>query len=228
MSFDIKLYRSKLEDLKSRKKFLQEQIDNCSLIVESKRKELDSSVKARKIIIDVSLTTQQYFVNYVQSLVTMVIRAVFERDFYFIVNYENKRNKSECELLVKEGEEGVPFVPKNEMGGGLLDVISIALRVVVWSLMNPQSRPIMFLDEPMKFVGSSGGMLEKTMNMIKEISERLGIQFIINTHEKEIFRFADKSYLVVHNGICSNVVQLDINSGIDNKKLKRRNIRINT
>jgi len=226
MSCDIKLYRDKLERLKSKRDFLQEQIDKCLVEIQNKKQELENYVRARKIIVDVALLTQKHFVEYVQSLVTMAIRAVFDRDFYFIVNYENKRNKSECELLVKEGENGEPFIPKNEMGGGLLDIISIALRVVIWSLMRPQSRPIMFLDEPMKFVGSSGGMLERTIKMIKEISERLGIQFIINTHEKDIFMLADKCYIVSHNGVYSEVSVLN-NDAEDkeesaSKKIKRR------
>jgi len=225
MSYDLQKYRIALDDWKSRKKFLQEQIDNCRIIIDSKKEDAENTIKARKIIVDVALMTQKNFVEHVQSLVTMAIRSVFGRDFYFMVNYESKRNKSECELLVKEGIDGVPFIPKNEMGGGLLDVISIALRVVVWSLMNPRSRAIMFLDEPMKFVGSSGGMLNKTVQMVKEISSRLGIQFIINTHEKDIVGLADNCYLVTHNGIMSDVSLLGVQEKLSITKIKRRKLR---
>jgi DNA repair exonuclease SbcCD ATPase subunit len=50
------------------------------------------------------------------------------------------------------------------------------------------------LDEPLRFLSSDNQ--EKASRMIKELSQRLGIQFIIVTHESILASYADKVFEV--------------------------------
>ena len=50
---------------------------------------------------------------------------------------ERKRNKLECRPVVMEGD--YEYTAKDEMGGGIIDIISFAFRVVLWSLESPLS-----------------------------------------------------------------------------------------
>jgi ABC-type sugar transport system ATPase subunit len=52
----------------------------------------------------------------------------------------------------------------------------------------------MILDEPLRFV--SAKYQEKASAMIKEISEKLGIQFIIVTHNEVLASYADRTFEV--------------------------------
>jgi len=56
----------------------------------------------------------------------------------------------------------------------------------------PRSRPVIILDEPMKFL--SVDKQEKASLMIKELSDKLGLQFIIITHEPSLAIHANKIF----------------------------------
>lgn len=150
-------------------------------------------IKARWILAEVTKLTQERFKRRVESLITMVIRSVFDRDFEFELIMERKRNKLECRPIIKEN--GNEFDPKFDRGGGLIDVISFAFRLVLWSLEKPSSRNVFILDEPFRFIGK-GAMLERAGVMLKELSEKLNFQVIMITHEKQLESIADKVFQV--------------------------------
>jgi DNA repair exonuclease SbcCD ATPase subunit len=171
--------------------------------LEALKAQSENLSKARWILAEIAKETQTAFQTKVESLVTSAIRAVFEeRAFEFKLVFEQKRNKFECKPIVVEGEN--EYEPKDELGGGIIDLISFAFRVVLWHLENPRSRNVFVLDEPMKFVGK-GDLLMRAGRMIKEISHRLGFQIIMVTHEPELAEIADKAWVVEHDGTQSNV-----------------------
>ena len=171
--------------------------------VEHLKGQAENYTKARWILAEVSKETQRNFQVKVESLVTSAIRAVFEeRPFQFKLIFEQKRNKFECRPVVVEDDH--EYEPEDELGGGIIDVISFAFRVVLWHLENPRSRNLFVLDEPMKFVGK-GDLLMRAGRMIKEISHRLGFQIIMVTHEPELAEIADKAWSVDHDGTKSHL-----------------------
>jgi len=115
--------------------------------------------KARVIIAEVGNFTQTYLKSYIEEMVTTALQAVFEEeDYQFIIDFDIKRNKPEAKISLKlRGEE---TDPKDSCGGGVLDVASFALRVVLWSIENPKSTNTLILDEPMKFLH---GKIENAM-----------------------------------------------------------------
>ena len=90
--------------------------------------------------------------------------------------------------------------PLSASGVGAVDVASFALRVASWSMQRPKSRSTLILDEPFRFL--SADYQEQASVMIKEISDKLGIQFIIITHETILTSCADKIFEVkIRKGI---------------------------
>jgi len=177
----------------------------------------ESLTIARWVFSEVSQLTQDRFKKHVESLVTMAIRAVFDRPFTFELVFEWKRNKMECRPIIMEN--GNEFDPENDMGGGIVDIIAFALRIVLWSLESPRSRNIIILDEPFRFVGDYAALAGK---MLKEVSHMLGIQFLMITHEEELAEIADKAYKVVHNGQYSELISYSTSKCVVEKKHKLR------
>jgi DNA repair exonuclease SbcCD ATPase subunit len=103
-------------------------------------------------------------------------------------------------FFVRDGEKVNPI---DATGGGAVDIAAFALRVASWSMMNPRTRPVMILDEPLKNLDKE--RQQKGSAMIKEVSERLGIQFIIITHEEALTEYADKTFNVTIKKGISNV-----------------------
>lgn len=198
---------SELETIVTKKKaeraLLITQRKEMQARVEQLKTDSENYTKARWILAEVAKETQKSFQVKVESLVTSAIRAVYEeRPLQFKLVFEQKRNKFECKPLVMEGD--YEFDPKDELGGGIIDLISFAFRVVLWHLENPRSRNVFVLDEPMKFVGK-GDLLMRAGRMIKEISHRLGFQIIMVTHEPELAEIADKAWSVDHDGTKSSL-----------------------
>ncbi|MDD4931828.1 MAG: hypothetical protein PHG66_06835 [Candidatus Colwellbacteria bacterium] len=175
-------------------------------LIDEGKKNLENLMKARWTVTEVQRLTQERFKHRVETLVTMVIRSIFEdREFGFELAFEEKRNQMEVKPIVYEMIDGQKHVyenPEDDYGGGLVDVISFALRIVMWSLENPKSRNVIILDEPMKNMGS---LILLGGQMLSEIAHKLGLQLIIITHDQELIDIADRSYHVTHDKYQSHV-----------------------
>ncbi len=164
--------------------------------------------KARVIVAEAGKYTQSYLKDYIEEMVTTALQAVFEEDYKFIIDFDIKRNKPEAKISLKiRGEE---VDPKDSVGGGILDVASFALRIVLWSIENPRSSNTIILDESFKFVH---GALENVSKMIRELSKKLELQIIIVTQLEELAENADKVFKVTHNGKFSEVEEIINDSG---------------
>jgi DNA repair exonuclease SbcCD ATPase subunit len=186
----------RFNNIKAKRDLFLETLQQKRSHLESGMERKNHLVKARWVIAEVSKNTQEAFRKHMEELSTMVVNSIFEdRDFKFKLNFEQKRNKVECELLIQEGDS--VYRPRDELGGGIVDVLSFALRIVLWSMENPRSRNIIILDEPFRFV--SKALMSKVGKVLQEISHKLNIQIILVTHEQEIAESADKSWSVSHN-----------------------------
>jgi len=164
--------------------------------------------KANLILNEVGKQRQRQFKKVVDRLVGMAIISVFEdRDLSFHLEFDKKAGKTTCIPIVKEGDS--EYIPKDDMGGSIIDVISLALRIVLWLTESPRSRPIFILDEPFKFAGV---YLGKICEMLKKLSRDLELQIIMITYDEEFFEGADRVFLVRHNG----------KESIVNRVIKRR------
>lgn len=194
---------------KNKIEHLTADFDEKEETIEILKQTIETLTKARWTITEVQRLTQERFKHRVESLVTMAIKSVFEgRDFGFELVFEEKRNQMEIRPVVYEMIDGVRQDlddPEFDFGGGLVDVISFAWRIVMWSLENPKSRGVIILDEPMK---NMGDLIVLGGEMLKEIAHKLGLQLIIITHEKELIDIADKAYHVKHDGYSSHVKEI--------------------
>lgn len=167
------------------------------------KKEISAHIEARDTITKVIQITQFRIRKYIERTVTLAIRSVFDRPYTFHLKFKEQRNRVECIATVKE--HGNIRDPKADMGGGLMDIIAIGFRVALLLIENPRSRMMLFLDQPFSHCG---GMIKRGATMVKELSRELFIQFIIITHERELSKIADRSWLVDHNGEKSIVSRI--------------------
>ena len=151
---------------------------------------LHHAQKAQAVVQEVAQQTQQELEYHVSELVTLALSTVFagEEDYEVSVDFIVKRAKTECEIsLLTAG--GEPISPMGATGGGVVDVAAFAFRVSLWCLKNPRRRNCLILDEPFRQLSTD--LQKKASKMLKELSERLGLQFIIVTHEEELLDAAD-------------------------------------
>ena len=148
---------------------------------------------ARDVVIRVMLATQGKIKTFVEDVVSKALATVYGSNYAFELEYDQKRNQVEATpWIVIDGERNGP---RDEIGGGVLDVASLAMRLAVWALTDPLPSRTFLLDEPSKFV--SVDMQPEFGRMLAELADMLDIQFVVVTHSPEVAEQAGRAYTVV-------------------------------
>lgn len=164
-------------------------------------RELTRYEQAREVVREVGLKTQEQLQFHISDITSLALEAVFEDPYELVVEFVQRRNKTECDLLFERN--GHQIDPTTGAGVGALDIASLALRVVAWSMQTPKSRNTIILDEPFRHL--SEDMQEQASMMLKELSDRLGLQFIVITHRTTLTEYADKVFTVTKRKRVSKV-----------------------
>jgi DNA repair exonuclease SbcCD ATPase subunit len=184
--------RSRIERLRGSQSTLQRQKETSRTAIKENSKELRRYEQAREIVREVGLKTQQQLQYHISDITSLALEAVFDNPYELKAEFVQRRNKTECDLYFVR--DSMIADPQSASGGGAVDVAAFALRVASWSMQNPRLRNTIILDEPMRFL--SDDYQEQASKMLKEISDRMGIQFIIITHEQTLSEYADKTFQV--------------------------------
>lgn len=188
----LKEIRTIIEQKKGQRELIENSINSLNNEVVLLNKEIKRSDKAQVIIQKVAKETQQELEYHISDIVTMAIETIFDDPYKFKIEFETKRNRTECSLLFER--DGELISPLMASGGGVIDVASFALRIALWTLQTPRNRNVLILDEPFKFL--SKDLLPRSSELLKELSSKLKLQFIIVTHLDELTENADKTFTV--------------------------------
>ena len=148
--------------------------------------------QAIEIVKVVGLKTQEKLQYEISEITTMALDTVFDESYVLSAEFVERRGKTECDLLLKTDEMTID--PLSASGGGVVDVLSFALRVAAYSMQHPKVRPVLLLDEP--FTHLSDQLLPKACLLLKRISEELNVQLIIITHAETLMDSADVVFKV--------------------------------
>lgn len=181
----LTVFEKKLNEAKAKKKILKKSLAELKDSAIEQRKEKEAAEKARIVLQEVAQATQAKLEYNIENLVTLALHSVFPDPYNFKVQFLQKRNKTECELLFEKNE--TYFKPLESSGGGPIDVASLALRLTFWKLT--KSRPVLILDEPLKFVSSD--LRSFCGKILKDLSEKMGVQIIMISHLSELLEYAD-------------------------------------
>jgi DNA repair ATPase RecN len=137
----------------------------------------------------VAKETQEQLKFQIEDIVKTCIDTCFPDEYDFKVEFEIKRGKTECALkFYKNGHEIDDLLESG--GGGVVDVASLGLRVAAWCLGNTANTLV--LDEPGKFV--SRCLVRQFAEVIKVLSEKLGLQIIMVSHIPEFIENSEKVF----------------------------------
>lgn len=188
---EIAAMAEKLKILEGRR---QEKTDQLNKITNSLNKEVvyqENCQKARIIVQTVVEQLQKNIEFHISSLVTKALASVFPDPYTFALKFVPRRNKTEADLIFSKRGKTTDDI-MNSGGGGVADIVGkIALPMACWSLK--KTRPTIMLDEPTKFLHSPT-YRAKAAELIKELSEKIGLQIIIIAGEgqEELIQTADK------------------------------------
>jgi len=180
MISEIKSYRTKLEHKRGEQKRLQVLKNETEEELASSKKSLRYHQKAREVIRQVGLKTQQQLSYNVGEITSMALESVLQDPYQLKLDFVERRNKTECDIIfTRRGIDIDPF----SGGGGAIDVASFSLRIASWVMSSSKSRNTLILDEPFKHLKGEETN-RRMLLMLKQISEKLGIQIIMVSDER--------------------------------------------
>ena len=187
---DIKQLRNTLEQQKGQRTQVKKSIHSIRQSLREYKLSLLHHEQAREVIRQVAIETQQQLQFHISDITSLALEAVFDDPYELTAEFVQRRNKTECDLyFIRDGSRVDPL---SASGGGAVDVAAFALRVASWTMSRPRPRATIILDEPLRFL--SVDLQPRASQMIKELSTRLEIQFIIVTHENTLTDQADRVF----------------------------------
>ncbi|MCK9430612.1 MAG: hypothetical protein M0R17_11490 [Candidatus Omnitrophica bacterium] len=199
----LKELRNKLEQQKGKQIELKNSINDLRSEIHKNNDHLENLEQALEIIKIVGTNTQKALQFHVSDITSLALESIFPDPYKLVLDFVDRRNKIECDILFERN--GERSKPKDSTGGGIIDVTAFALRIACWSMAVRKTRNIIIMDEPMKWV--SAEYQESASEMIKEVSKKLGIQFILITHCEALTSYADKVFVVTQNKGISKVIE---------------------
>lgn len=167
--------------------------------------------KLEKVVILLKKTSEyarEQTKQQIERLVTNCLRFVFENEVSFEIEFrETKTNFADFYVIDKYGDYHVKTDPETSRGGGIVDIVALALRVAFIQTGQPISEGPIILDEPAKHV--SNEYIDKVSEFIKKLSESFQRQVIMVTHSQNLSAIGDRSFRIEKKDSGSQVTLLE-------------------
>lgn len=158
--------------------------------------ELDLLSKVSILFQKTSEFAREQAKDQIESLVTKCLQYIFESNIEFLIEIEELRGKSNAEFYVISQIEDILIKTKPELsrGGGVVDIVSLALRIAFLQTHKPRIEGPLILDEPAKHV--SDEYIFNVSDFLKQTSELFNRQVIMVTHNNHLAAIGSNAYKV--------------------------------
>ena len=167
-----KLYR-----LEERKRLFEERLEE----VETRLQELERSIEEEEEVLSLAQETSEYLRRKVSErfsdFVTEALQYVFGPNLSFKAEIKISRGLPAVKFYLNVN--GLDVDPLDAQGGGVVDVLSLLLRIVSLEFKCKES-PLL-LDEPFKHLSSD--YVPKAVNFLEQYSKQNGRQIVLVSHK---------------------------------------------
>jgi len=190
------VYNRKLGQLES----LRERLSTCNAkIVELTDKE-DTTLKASLFLQSLSDQTRLQVLDKISGIVTEALQTVKDKNLIFTMQLVTKANQPTLEMGIIDKLSGQTYDVVTSFGGGICDIVSLALRVALLVKWQPSLSRVLVLDEACKHVAIKDQELLSVF--VRKLSEALNVQFIWISHSDILQQAAHKIFEVTkHDGL---------------------------
>lgn len=186
--------------MKTESKLIEKQINNAQQKIESLNKENKILQDTKNILLEAIKIINDRFKQKLESISTNIVQKVFQRNIKIKVEYSEKSYGVETKIKIIENDIELDF--EDDMGGSIIEVISLITRLILREMSVTKLRNTIILDEPFNWAGDLITLIAK---IIKEFSKN--IQFIILTHDERLEDIADRIYKVERQFNISKVTK---------------------
>ena len=181
--------------------------------LEKIEKKFEDKEKYSEVLTQVSLLFQktaefarEQSKRQIEDTVTKCLQFIFETDIEFLIELSEARSVPIAEFYVQSNySEGYSIKTKPEIarGGGVVDIISLALRIAFLQQNQPILSGPLILDEPGKHV--SNDYIFNLGEFLKQSSNVFNRQIIMVTHNPHLSQISNKAFQVKNKKGISEV-----------------------
>ena len=144
---------------------------------------------------------------HIEATVTAALKTVFGEGLSFRVVIGQMGGQPTVDWNVESlyGDNVISTGVEDARGGGVVDVISLALRLAVLEIYQPKIGGPLVLDEPGRHVSAEYAV--NLARFLQAYSKQTGRQCVMVTHQTALAEYADRSFRVVLRSGVSEVTQ---------------------
>lgn len=205
----ISAYRDLYHRRKGQEQQLQDELKKVSSQLEEVVTEQDTLQEIRILLQEASSYAREQARQQVEYMVTQALQYIFGPELKFEIQVGEVRKRPEAEFLVTSTySDGIQVTtrPQDARGGGVVDIISLALRLALLQCYKPTVEGPIILDEPAKHVSEEYS--SRVAAFLKQVSDYFDRQVILVTHNNQLTHSGDKVFLVEMKGSKSEVKQV--------------------
>lgn len=211
----LQIYDSALAKMRSRyaagigqRDLLKRHLAETQANLQQARQDIQTWEQVQILLGKVSDFARQQILERIEATVTAALLAVFGEGYQFKIAMRaiGAQPAAEWQVISQYGDVEVAANPEDARGGGIVDIVSLALRLAMLELLRPRVDGPLILDEPAKMVSSQ--YAPNLAYFLKEYAAKTGRQVIMVTHNPQLAEAADRSFLVTQADGISEVKQL--------------------
>ncbi len=164
---------NKVSEFKGRLWSAKKELETSTKNLEDSKRYLEAANGLKAVIQQVAKETQDKLRLRFEAIVQACLDAVFPSCYTFKMEFISRRGQVEVDMWLDS--EGTRMDPLDSNGGGVVDVMSIALRLCCLTLSTNEK--VLLLDEP--FGHLRGEARERLGELLTIISEKLNVQILM-------------------------------------------------
>lgn len=190
--------KNEYERKRAEENLLKEQIKTKTKIKEEKIKENEDLLTLKMLLDDSSKEARQQGKDILSEVATLAVQSVFGDNIWvdIKISYKDGIPNAEVVCYKKYNDKIIEIDPANRDGGGLADIVSLAMLMALREINGSENFAPNFLDEPSKYV-SAGELSEKFSAFMQNMVPYTGQQYIVSTHDKALIESGDTVYKMI-------------------------------
>ena len=181
---------SELNSLNGKISLLDKQIKETNKNLEKYKEQKFLFHKSVEVVTLVQEVTKKKIKDVFEEIVTYALRYIYNDDYKFELEFGRRGNLGELNFKVKTDTCQELHTLEDTSAGGVLNILSFALRIVLLEISQPKIPGFLVLDEI--FTNLRGEKYRNNASQfLKEISKRINRQIIMITQVQEFVENAD-------------------------------------
>lgn len=185
LRIDLAIKKDRLDKLKNEKDEIEKKIEDLNIDLSEK-----TSIALQKL----SSAQRELAKERLEELGTQALKFSMGDKYRMIISLDPNSKKKIAEVFVLDENTGIKTKPLSDNGGGIVDIMSIALRIVVLQSIVPVVEGPIILDEPFKMVSKE--YVPLLSNFLLKVCKDFDRQIIVVTHNQFLAENCDNKIII--------------------------------